>query len=51
LIIFSMGFIGRDGAWILAGLFVTGMAAALLAAAGWAAFLALVSVTASMFGL
>ena len=51
LIIFSMGFIGRDGAWILGGLFVTGMAAALLAAAGWAAFMALVSVTAAMFGL
>ena len=51
LIIFSMGFIGRDGAWILGGLFVTGMAAALLAAAGWAAFLALVSLSASWLGL
>ena len=51
LIIFSMGFIGRDGAGFLGGLCVTGMAAALLAAAGWAAFMALVSVTAAMFGL
>ena len=51
LIVFAMAFIGRDGAWVLGGLFVTGMAAMLLAAAGWAAFLATLAVTGHMFGL
>lgn len=51
LIVFSMGFIGRDGAWILGGLFLSGMAAALLFAAGWAAFLAVVSLWAGWLGL
>ena len=51
LIVFSMGFIGRDGAWILAGLFISGMAVALLFAAGWAAFLAVVSLWAGWLGL
>ena len=51
LIVFSLGFIGRDGAWILGGLLISGLAVALLFAAGWAAFLALVQVGAGWFGL
>ena len=51
LIAFSLGFIGRDGAWVLGGLLLSGLAAALLFAAGWAAFLAMVTVGASWFGL
>lgn len=51
LIVFSMGFIGRDGAWILGGLFMSGMAAVVLFAAGWAAFLGAVKVWASWFGM
>lgn len=44
LIGFSLGFIGRDGAWILVGIFLSGMAAFLVFAAGWAAFLAVMQV-------
>lgn len=51
LIVFSLGFIGRDGAWILGGLLMSGLAAVLLFAAGWAAFLAVVKVGAGWFGL
>lgn len=51
LILFSLGFIGRDGAWVLAGLFVSGMAAMVVAAAGWAAFTAFLSIGAGWFGL
>ena len=51
LIVFSLGFIGRDGAWVLGGLFVSGMAAFVLIAAGWAAFLGLVHVWANWFGV
>ena len=50
LILFSLGFIGRDGAWVLGGLFMSGMAAFVLFAAGWAAFLGLVTVWAGWFG-
>ncbi len=51
LIVFSLGFIGRDGLWVLAGLALSGLAAALLFAAGWAAFLALVSLWVHWLGL
>ncbi len=51
LIIFSLGFIGRDGAWILAGFVMVGMSAAVLFFAGWAAFLGAVQLWASWFGL
>lgn len=51
LIAFSLGFIGRDGAWVLIGIFLSGMSAVLVAAAGWAAFLALMQVTAGWLGL
>lgn len=44
LIVFSLGFIGRDGVWILAGLFIAGMSAAVLVLAGWAAFLAVLQI-------
>lgn len=45
LIAFSMGFIGMDGAWVLGGVFLSGMAAVLVFAAGWAAFLAVMQIT------
>ena len=50
LIVFSFGFIGHDGGWILAGLVVSGIAAAVLFAAGWAAFAALVQIGMGWFG-
>ncbi len=51
LIFFSLGMIGRDGIWVLAGLFVSGMAAAVLAFAGWAAFQSLWFLWMKWFGL
>ena len=51
LIFFSLGMIGRDGIWVLAGLFVSGMAAAVLAFAGWAAFQSLLFLWMKWFGL
>ena len=50
ILVFSVGFVGRDGAWVLGGLFVSGMAAALLFAAGWAAFTAMIAIWASWIG-
>lgn len=50
LILFSMGLIGKDGAWILAGLVMTGLAVALLGVAGGAAFQAMVQVSLGWFG-
>ena len=44
LIVFSLGFIGRDGVWVLGGLFIAGMSAAVLFLAGWAAFLAVLQI-------
>jgi len=51
LLVFSVGFVGRDGAWVLGGLFLSGMAAALLFAAGWAAFMAMIALWAHWIGL
>lgn len=51
LICLSLGLIGRDGIWILAGLFVSGMAATLLAVAGWAAFKSMVFIGMRWFGI
>ena len=51
LIVFSMGFIGRDGVWILGGIFLVGMSAALLFLAGSAALFAMVHLWASWFGI
>lgn len=51
LICLSLGLIGRDGIWILAGLFVSGMSAALLAVAGWAAFQSMIYIGLNWFGL
>jgi hypothetical protein len=51
LVFLSFGLIGRDGVWILAGLFVSGMAAALLALAGWAAFQSILFLWMQWFGL
>ncbi len=50
LILFSMGLIGKDGAWILAGLVMSGLAAALLGVAGWAAFQAMIRMGLGWFG-
>lgn len=50
LIAMSFGFIGRDGAWVLVGIFLAGMSAFLVAAAGWAAFLALMQVAVHWLG-
>lgn len=50
LIAFSLGFIGRDGAWVLVGVFLAGMSAFLVFAAGWAAFLALMQVFVGWLG-
>lgn len=50
LIAFSLGFIGRDGAWVLVGTFLSGMAAVLVIAAGWAAFRALMGVAVGWLG-
>ena len=44
LIIFSLGFIGRDGVWILGGLAVVCLSVLVLVLAGWAAFLALAQI-------
>ena len=51
LIVFSMGFIGRDGVWILGGIFLVGMSAALLFLAGSAALFAMVHLWANWFGI
>jgi len=50
IIAFSLGFIGRDGAWVLVGIFLSGMSAFLVFAAGWAAFLALLGVAVGWLG-
>jgi hypothetical protein len=44
LVAFSLGFIGLDGAWVLIGALLAGLSALLVAAAGWAAFLALMQI-------
>ena len=49
LIVFSLGFIGRDGVWILFGLALVCLAATVLALAGWAAFVAMTQVWAGWF--
>jgi hypothetical protein len=51
LIVFSMAFIGRDGVWILAGIFMVGMSAALLFLAGSAALFAMLHLWATWFGI
>lgn len=51
LICLSLGLVGRDGVWILAGLFMAGMAAAVLVLAGWAAVQSLVYVALNWFGI
>jgi hypothetical protein len=51
LICLALGLLGRDGLWIMLGLFVTGMAAALLAVAGWAAFQSMLYVLLRWFGV
>ncbi|MBC7738035.1 MAG: exopolysaccharide biosynthesis protein [Candidatus Saccharibacteria bacterium] len=50
LLALSVGFVGRDGAWVLGGLVVSGLAAALLFAAGWAAFAAMIALWAHWIG-
>lgn len=51
LICLSFGLVGRDGVWILAGLFMSGMAAAVLALAGWAAVQSFIYVALNWFGI
>ena len=51
LICLSLGLIGRDGVWVLTGLFMSGMAAALLAVAGWAAFQSVLYMSLNWFGM
>lgn len=51
LICLSLGLIGRDGVWVLTGLFMSGMAAALLAVAGWAAFQSMLYMSLNWFGM
>lgn len=50
MIAFSLGLIGKDGAWILIGLLVTGLSVALLAVAGLAAFQAMIYLWFGWFG-
>ena len=50
LLALSVGFVGRDGAWVLGGLVLSGLAAALLFAAGWAAFAAMIALWAHWIG-
>lgn len=50
LIAVSLGFIGRDGAWVLVGLALAGLSAFLVFAAGWAAFLALMQIAVGWLG-